>query len=1039
MLGDIDEPILPFGLSHSVSNGSNICEEQLKLPQDLIDQLRGHARHLRVSLSSLCHLAWAQVLSRASGREAVVFGTVLLGRLQAGEGNDKAMGPMINTLPLRLDIDEKSIEIAVRHTHGRLSALLAHEHAPLVLAQRCSGIPTGLSLFSALLNYRHNQQTSQFENSFPGVTYLGSEGRTNYPLTMSLDDNDHALSLSVQVVSPISAARICAYMKQALESISDTLIQTPQQPIRTLTVMPPEERMLLLHQWNQNTDNYSNSHCLHQLFEDQVERDSLSNAVEYDGEILSYKELNTHANRLAHYLIAKGVKPDDRIALCVDRGTTMLVAILGILKAGSAYVPIDPAYPSERLNHILQDADPIFVLTDATGRKALGDHQVPVMDLETPLPSDLPIDNPEITKLGVTSAHLAYVIYTSGSTGIPKGVMVEHQQIVRLFEAARHKFSFGKEDKWSLVHSISFDFSVWEIWGALLNGSQLSIVPYNITRSTDEFYDCICTRGITVLNQTPSSFKMLMRSKNMSSRPDRLRFVIFGGEALDPSIMKDWFDIPLNTKSQTLLVNMYGITEITVHATYQPLNAIEDVYSIGRPLPDLCAYVLDSYGDPVLLGAEGELYIGGAGVARGYLNRPELTAERFRTNPFSDNPADRMYCTGDRARYLPDGNLVYLGRIDQQVKIRGFRIELGEIEAHLVKYPQVQEAVVQSYGNGSDARLVAYIVTDVNTSIAQDLRTYLSALLPDYMVPSAYVCLPSLPLTRNGKLDRRALPAPDDGAFARQLYDAPQGEMEEKLADIWSALLGIERISRHDNFFALGGHSLLVVQLLAQLRMVGLQTAVREVFDASNLATLAATLTSYQSVNIPLNLITTNSTEITPEMLSLINLTQAEIDIIIAQVPGGVGNIQDIYGLAPLQSGMLFHHLMAEEGDPYLTVSRMSFIDRTTMERYANALQRVMERHDILRTVFVWAGLNEPAQTVLRQVPSLLTELTFNDTVESALDKLIHQFNSRHYRLDLSQAPLLRLIAARTTDGNWIALQLMHHIIGDNKTMERLQ
>ncbi|XP_055305078.1 uncharacterized protein LOC129569885, partial [Sitodiplosis mosellana] len=1035
MLGDIDEPTLPFGLNDVGRDGTDINETYLMLPQIIYNQLRVHARNLKVSLASICHLAWAQVLSRASGHDKVVFGTVLFGRLQTGEGNNNIMGPMINTLPIRIDIDEAGVEIAVRQTHSRLSALLAHEHASLVLAQRCSGFPDGLPLFSALLNYRHNQQTGQVA-LFPGVTFLGVEERTNYPLTLSLDDNDAALCLSVHVVSPMSAARIDAYMQHTLVSIADALTRSPQQPVRTLTVMPSEERTLLLHTWNKTMFTYPPARCLHQLFEVQVEREGEAIAVECNGEVLSYSELNARSNQLAHYLIARGIKSDDRIALCVERSITMLIAMLGILKAGGAYVPLDPVYPSQRLTHILKDADPTFLLADATGRKALGDHQVPVVDLEKVLPADVPIDNPDTIKLGLTANHLAYVIYTSGSTGIPKGVMIEHQQIVRLFEVARDKFNFNKQDKWCLFHSFSFDVSVWEIWGAFFNGSQLSIISYNTARSTDEFYDWICTRGITVLNQTPSVFKSLMRAKNIILRFDRLRYVIFAGEVFDPLIAKEWWK--KYDQSRTVLVNMYGPTE-TAHVTYQRLESLENVHSIGRPLADLCVYLLDPYGEPVLLGAEGELYIGGAGVARGYFNRPKLTAERFLPDPFSGNPSARMYRTGDRARYLPDGNLIFLGRIDQQVKIRGFRIEPGEIEAHLVEHPHVYEAIVQSYDNVSDARLVAYVVAEQGTSFAQELRTYLSTLLPDYMIPAAYVCLPSLPLTPNGKLDRRALSPPDDDAFARQHYESPHSEIEEKLADIWRELLSVEHISRHDNFFALGGHSLLVVRLLAQLRHIGFDTTVREVFDAPSLATLAATLTRYQEVNIPPNMITSGCTAITPEMLPLINLNQAEIDAIVAQVPDGVANIQDIYGLAPLQHGMLFHHIMAEEEDPYLLISQLSFIDRTTLELYADALKQVIKRHDILRTVIIWEGLSEPAQVVLRQVPSLLTEVTLDGASESVLENLIHQFGLRCYRLDLTKAPLLRLYAAPTSKGNWVVLQLTHHSIIDHSTLERLE
>ncbi|XP_055326128.1 uncharacterized protein LOC129579960, partial [Sitodiplosis mosellana] len=1004
MLGDIVEPTLPFGLSDVALDGTEISETYLKLPQTLNDQLREHARNLHVSMASICHLAWAQVLARASGCESVVFGTVLVGRLQAGIGNDSVMGPMINTLPIRLDINEKSIKSAVGDAHARLSSLLAHEQAVLAFAQRCSRIPAGLPLFSALLNYRHNQTAEEITTYLPGVRVMDIEERTNYPLTLSVEDDDDSLGLTSQVVSPISAAQIGAYMQQTLISLADMLTHKPQKPVRTLTVIPSEERTLLLHTWNETTFIYPPTRCLHQSFEEQVEHDGKAIAVECDGNTISYTELNAQANKLAHYLIARGVKPDDRIALCTERSTTMIVAILGILKSGGAYVPLDPAYPSQRLSNVLQDADPIFLLLDANGRKTLGDHHVPEVDLDKSLPADFSINNPDATVLGITPNHLAYVTYTSGSTGAPKGVMVEHHHAAQLFQS---------------------------IWGALSNGSQLLIVPNDIARCMDEFYDWVCTRDVTVITQTPSIFKTLLRARSIRSRSDQLRYVIFGGEELEPSIVKHWYD--KYNKGKTVLVNMYGPTETVMIATSWvcgitiPENSL---MPIGRPLFNKRIYLLDAEGEPVPLGAEGELYIGGSGVARGYLNRPELTAERFLRDPFSDNPFARMYRTGDRARYLPDGNLVFLGRTDQQVKIRGFRIEPGEIEAHLVKYPHVHEAVVQSYGNGSDARLVAYVVADADTTLAQDLRTYLLALIPDYMIPSAYVFLPSMPLTPNGKLDRRALPPPDDEAFARQQYEAPQGEMEEELADIWRELLGIERISRHDNFFALGGHSLLVVQLLAHLRQIGLDIMIRNVFDAPTLAMMASHIYRYQKMIIPPNLITTCSTAITPEMLPLINLSQAEIDAIIVQVPDGLANIQDIYGLTPLQNGMLFHHIKAERGDPYLLVSRLNFIDRITLEQYADALQQIITRHDIFRTVFVWEGLSEPAQVVLRRVPLLLTKMP--------LVQLNQRFDAHHDRLDLTQAPLLRLLAAPTAEESWVAIQLMHHLIIDHSSLERL-
>ncbi|XP_031639927.1 uncharacterized protein LOC116351906, partial [Contarinia nasturtii] len=423
MLGDIDTPTLPFGLSNVQQDRIDFDEAYFKLSQELNNKLRFLARHFRVSLASLCHLAWAQVLAIASGNETVVFGTVLLGRLQSGEGNDSAMGMLINTLPLRINIDKMTVEAAARNTHTRLSSLMEHEHATLALAQRCSGVPATLPLFSSLLNYRHKQQTNQINATIPGISILSSEGRTNYPLNLSVDDDDNSLNLTIKVVSPLSAGRICAYMQQALGALADALMQTPQQSVRTLTVIPPAERKMLLYDWNKTTIDYPPVRCLHELFEAQVERDGQAIAVECEGETLSYSELNARANQLAHYLIAQGVNPEDRIALCVKRSTKMIIALLGILKSGGAYVPLDPAHSSRRFQIILQETEPICVLTDSTGQSALGDHQFPVVDLDNTSLFAFPIENPDPLKLGLTPTHLAYVIYTSGTTGTPKGIL----------------------------------------------------------------------------------------------------------------------------------------------------------------------------------------------------------------------------------------------------------------------------------------------------------------------------------------------------------------------------------------------------------------------------------------------------------------------------------------------------------------------------------------------------------------------------------------------------------------------------------------
>ncbi|CAJ6504332.1 non-ribosomal peptide synthetase [Burkholderia pseudomallei] len=466
------------------------------------------------------------------------------------------------------------------------------------------------------------------------------------------------------------------------------------------------ERKQVVYAWNATERDYPIEQCIHQLFEAQVDRKPEAIALTFEGQRLSYAELNARANRLAHYLQARGVGPGRLVALCAERGIEMVVGLLAILKAGGAYVPLDPAYASDRLRGIVEDSQPALVLADAVGRAALGelDGALPVIDLETDALRwrEMPATNPEVASQHVH--HLAYVIYTSGSTGRPKGVMVEHAQVVRLFGATQAWFGFDERDVWTLFHSHGFDFSVWELWGALLHGGRLVIVPTEVTRTPSAFFALLCAEGVTVLNQTPSAFQALMSAQEEREEAagnieranvvaHRLRYVIFGGEALEPRTLASWY---ARHGERTQLVNMYGITETTVHVTYCALRA-EDAMRLGASpigvrIPDLQLYVLDDRREPVPMGVTGELYVGGAGVARGYLNRPELTRERFIDDPFV--AGGRLYKTGDLARWRTDGSLEYLGRNDFQVKIRGFRIELGEIEAQLAKVAGVREVVV---------------------------------------------------------------------------------------------------------------------------------------------------------------------------------------------------------------------------------------------------------------------------------------------------------------------------------------------------------
>ncbi|QXI25592.1 non-ribosomal peptide synthetase [Pseudomonas vanderleydeniana] len=844
MLAGISQPSAPFGLLDIQGDGSGVGEARLMLDSDLGQRLRQSAQALGVSPASLFHVAWGQVVGQTSGRHDVIFGTVLFGRLYGGEGAERILGPFINTLPIRIDLAAQGVAACVRHTHGLLTQLFEHEHASLALAQRCSDIASPTPLFTTLLNYRHSERATEGGDStsgaWKGIEVLGGEERTNYPLVLAVDDSGEGFRIGAQVCAALDPHRTCAMMQRALESLVQALEQAPQGRPDRLDVLPPGERRQLLHDWNPAAPASVIRDCPHQVFERQAARQPAALAACFEGRALTYGELNAQANRLAHHLRQRGVGPEVRVGLCVERSLDMLVGLLAILKAGGAYVPLDPAYPRERLAYLLQDSGVALVLTHPAGRAALGEalqglaNAPECLDLTSPGWADAPTDNLDPARLGLTPSSLAYVIYTSGSTGQPKGVMVEHRQVMRLFDTTAAQFAFDHEDVWTLFHSFAFDFSVWEIWGALLHGGRLVVVPAPVCRAPAEFYRLLCEQQVTVLNQTPSAFRGLLDAQARSKATHSLRCVVFGGEALETTALKPWFTDPRN--SDTQLVNMYGITEITVHATYLALRA-EDAERcgaspIGRPLADLRCYLLGPAGQPVPIGAEGEIHIGGAGVARGYLNRPELTAERFIDSPFV--PGDRLYRTGDLARYRADGSLEYLGRNDFQVKIRGYRIELAEIEASLGRCTGVREAVVlASEDQPGEARLVAYYtVAEGAAPDARELRTQLAAVLPEHMVPAAYVRLDQLPLTPNGKLDRQALPRPDEAAYAVNTHVAPGTPIELALAEIWCEVLHCERVGLTDNFFQLGGHSLLATRIVARIDdLLGIELPMRVMFD----------------------------------------------------------------------------------------------------------------------------------------------------------------------------------------------------------------
>ncbi|MCF5707191.1 amino acid adenylation domain-containing protein, partial [Pseudomonas syringae] len=1024
MLADVQEPTLPLGLKEIQGDGRGVEEHRHTLDRALSLRLRAVARQLGVSPASLHHLAWAQVIGALSGRSDVVFGTVLLGRMQSGAGAERALGMFINTLPVRVSLGALSVSQGVRQTHARLTALLGHEHASLALAQRCSGVPASMPLFSALLNYRHSPVASDTEvERWGGAQVLEVTERTNYPFMLSVDDLGEGFLLSVQTVVAIAPQRVAGYMTAALESLADALESTPHLPIHGLNILPAQERTQLLAGFNDTVAAYPLEHTVHGLFEAQVQRTPTSVALVHGAAELTYSELNERANRLAHHLREQGVVPDSRVAICVERGADMVVGLLAILKAGGGYVPLDPAYPAERIAYMLQDSAPAVVLAQNVTRNLVAASGVPVVNLDDVTWQDKSVSNPQVDSL--TSTHLAYVIYTSGSTGLPKGVMIEHRNTVNFLTWAQASFEPSVLAKTLFSTSLNFDLAVYECFAPLISGGCIDVVT-NVLALNEGEHD------VTLINTVPSALKALLESGGLGQG---VHTVNVAGEALKRSLVESLFE---QTQVQRLC-NLYGPSETTTYSSWVAMDRENGFAAhIGKPVANTQFYLLDEQGQPVPLGVPGEIYIGGAGVARGYLNRDDLTAERFLNDPFSVKANARMYRTGDLGRWLADGNIEYLGRNDDQVKIRGFRIELGEIEAKLAQHASVQEAVVMAREDvPGDKRLVAYFTSDQAHIEIETLRSHLQGQLPDYMIPAAYVHLESLPLTPNGKLDRKALPAPDQHAVISRGYEAPQGDVEIALAQIWAEVLQVEQVGRHDHFFELGGHSLLAVTLIEKMRRKGLAADVRVLFSQPTVAALACEVGNTRDVVVPLNLIPNGCTHITPAMLPLLAISEASLARVVSAIPGGAVNVQDIYPLAPLQQGILYHHLAAEQGDPYVLQALFSFDTEHRVKTFADALQAVIDRHDILRTSLFWEGLDEPVQVVWREAQLGLDRIDADDAAQDIVSQLQAQFDARQYQMDIRHAPLMRIAYAQDpANQRWVAILLFHHVIMDHTALE---
>jgi amino acid adenylation domain-containing protein len=815
-LSDIDRPTAPFGLTDLRGDATRIEGVRQVLDPSCARRLRVQSQRAGVSPATLFHAVWAVLVSRMSALDDVVYGSVLSGRMHGSAIADCTLGMFINTLPLRIRLGKTSVRGLLDQVDVELRELLKHEQASLAVAQRCSGVDGRAPLFSTLLNYVHSIPDPEAERARAalGIEILALEEWTNYPITVSVDDQQETFTLTVQTDRRIDPKRLMAYLTTTTESFVKALESAPQTSPLELEVLLDSERQQLLHTFNGAPADYPEGALIHELFELQVSRAPSAVAVEFDGDRLTYAELNSRANRLAHHLVSKGVVPDQPIGLYLERSLNMIVGLMGILKAGGTYLPLDPTYPAGRLAYILRDAAPRLLVTDGRMRARLRDVDAEVIEIDgnwgETTGQDLKVD-------GLKSHHLAYVIYTSGSTGEPKGVMVEHRHVVNLWQSLQRVYEVSAPcQKVALNASLSFDASVKQIV-QLLSGRTLFVIPQETRLDGHDLVEFAVRNQIEGVDCTPSQLKSWISAGLFEHDACRLRVVLVGGEAISADLWSDLAGI-----RGTDFYNIYGPTECTVDTTVARVRDAAEQPHIGRPMENSRVYVLNERLQPVPAGVPGEICIGGARVARGYLNQQALTNERFVRDPFVANSDARLYKSGDIGRWREDGTIEYLGRNDGQVKVRGHRIEVGEIEAQLVRHEHVaQAAVVTRQDEQSGAVLVAY-VTGRGADVPQvdDLRTHLRAMLPEYMVPSAFVVLEALPLTAHGKLDRGRLPAPPPAAYTSTTYEAPQGAVEGLIAAVWRDVLRIERVGRHDNFFEIGGHSILAMQVLVRLRSI---------------------------------------------------------------------------------------------------------------------------------------------------------------------------------------------------------------------------
>ena len=840
LLGDVTEPTAPFGLGDAREDGSATRESATLVDDGLARRLRDVARSLAVSPAAIWHLVWARVLGVASGRDDVVFGTLLFGRMNSGAGADRVPGPFINTLPVRVGVAGEPVTAAVPAMHAQLARLLVHEHAPLAVAQAASGVAAPAPLFTTVLNYRHTPAPDGANGGgLDGAEVVLARMRTNFPLYLSVDDLGTGFALLVQAVAPADPALVCQMVTTVAAGLVTALRDAPDTPLRAIPVLDKAGRRQVTAAWN-DTTRTPPAALLPGLFQASAAAAPAAAAVLHQGAATGYRELNAAANRLARQLAALGAGPEAVVAVLMERTPSLVSTLLAVLKAGAAYLPIDPAYPAERVRVMLDVAAPVLILADrASVAGLLAPVAAPVVVVDDPATEAL-LAARDDSDLGdserlapLRAEHPAYVIFTSGSTGVPKGVVVRHGSLANYVSYIGTRYRGLRQ--MTLWHApLGFDAGVTALWGALAAGGCVHLSPLDGSWTSP----AVSGHGrYGLLNATPSHLAVL-EVLGQDAVPELE--LLLGGEAVRGEPVRRW----RQANPAVTVFNHYGPTETTVACLNFPIRPgrpLDGDPPVGAPIANARVYVLDRWLAPVPPGVPGELYVAGAGLARGYARRPGLTAERFTACPFG--PGERMYRTGDLVRWTTDGQVEYLGRVDEQVKVRGFRIEPGEVEAVLAACPGVARAVaVVREDAPGDQRLVGYVVParpEGAIGLADTVRQLAAARLPGYMVPAAIVVLPGLPCTIHGKLDRQALPAPDYAAGATPSAPSAASPRAEIVRGVFADVLGVPRVGLTDSFFSLGGHSLLAVRAISRIRAaLGAELPVRALFEAPTVAGL---------------------------------------------------------------------------------------------------------------------------------------------------------------------------------------------------------